>query len=63
MQLQDNQKIYTAKVIGKDVYTDIALIKINTKKRLPTARLGDSHKLEVGEWVAAFEIPTDTDIP
>ncbi len=57
VQLQDSQKMYTAKVIGKDVYTDIALIKIKTNKRLPTAHLGDSHKLEVGEWVAAFGNP------
>ena len=57
VQLQGSQKMYTAKVIGKDIYTDVALIKINTKKRLPTARLGDSHKLEVGEWVAAFGNP------
>ena len=57
VQLKDSQKMYTAKVIGKDIYTDIALIKIKADKRLPTARLGDSHLLEVGEWVAAFGNP------
>lgn len=57
VQLKDSQKMYTAKVIGKDVYTDIALIKIKADKRLPTARLGDSHQLQVGEWVAAFGNP------
>ena len=57
VQLQNNQKLYTAKVIGKDVYTDIALIKINIDKKLPIARLGKSNQLQVGEWVAAFGNP------
>ena len=54
VQLKDNQKFYTAKVVGKDVYTDIALIKITVDKQLPIARLGSSNQLQVGEWVAAF---------
>ena len=57
VQLQNSQKFYTAKVIGKDVYTDIALIKIDIDKPLPTARLGNSSRLQVGEWVAAFGNP------
>ena len=57
VQLKDNNTLYTAKVIGKDVYTDIALIKISVDKTLPTARLGKSSQLQVGEWVAAFGNP------
>lgn len=57
VQLKDNQKFYTAKVIGKDIYTDIALIKITVAKKLPIARLGSSNQLQVGEWVAAFGNP------
>lgn len=50
-------KEYDAKVIGKDAKTDIALIKINAKHDLPVARLGDSDKLEVGDWVVAIGNP------
>jgi len=57
VQLQDNQKLYTAKITGQDVYTDIALIRITINKKLPTARLGNSDQLQVGEWVAAFGNP------
>ena len=57
VQLKDNETLYTAKVVGKDVYTDIALIKINVGKSLPTATLGTSSDLQVGEWVAAFGNP------
>ena len=57
VQLKDNQTLYTAKVIGKDVYTDVALIKISVDKTLPTAHLGKSSQLQVGEWVAAFGNP------
>lgn len=47
----------SAEVIGRDVRTDIALIKISTDKDLPVARLGSSKDLQVGEWVAAFGNP------
>lgn len=48
---------YSAKVIGKDPKTDIALIKIDVGRELPTVRLGDSDKLEVGDWVVAVGNP------
>ena len=57
VQLKDNPKLYKAKIIGQDVYTDIALIKIHAEKPLPIARLGNSSALRVGEWVAAFGNP------
>lgn len=50
-------KEYDAKVIGKDPKTDIALIKINAKNSLPIAVIGDSDKLEVGDWVLAIGNP------
>lgn len=50
-------KEYDAKVIGVDKETDIAVIKINAKKDLPFAYLGDSSKVEVGEWVIAIGNP------
>ncbi|MBK9039446.1 MAG: Do family serine endopeptidase [Bdellovibrionales bacterium] len=58
VQLNENDKeTYDAKVIGKDASTDVALIKIETKKKLPAAKLGSSADLQVGEWVAAFGNP------
>lgn len=58
VQLSENDKtLYTAELIGKDQRTDLALIKIDAKKKLPTATLGTSQSLQVGEWVAAFGNP------
>ncbi len=53
---EKGDKMYDAKLIGSDERTDIALIKIEGKN-FPTAPLGDSKALEVGEWVAAFGNP------
>src|SRR6201985_343119 len=47
---------YTAKVIGIDTRSDVAVIKINAKD-LPVVKLGDSHNLRVGEWVLAIGAP------
>jgi serine protease Do len=51
-----NEKTFAAKVIGTDPKTDLALIKIEAKG-LPTLKLGDSDKLQVGEWVMAIGNP------
>jgi serine protease Do len=48
---------FKAEVVGTDPKTDIALIKIKTGKKLPFVRLGDSEKLEIGEWVVAIGNP------
>lgn len=48
---------YTAKVIGIDKQTDLAVIKIDTSRQLPTARLGNSDGTKVGDWVLAFGSP------
>ena len=48
---------FKAKVVGTDPKTDIALIKIEAKKKLPHVNLGNSDKLEVGEWVVAIGNP------
>lgn len=47
---------YTAKVIGADPNTDIALIKIDAKD-LPVIQFGNSDNLKVGEWVLAVGNP------
>ena len=55
VRLTDRRE-FTAKVIGSDPKSDIAIIKINAND-LPTVRLGDSHGLRVGEWVLAIGAP------
>ena len=47
---------HTAKVIGSDPNTDIAVIKIEAKD-LPHLEFGDSEKKEVGQWVVAIGNP------
>lgn len=54
---ESSKESFTAKLIGSDIRTDIALIKIDTKKDLPVAPLGDSNKIEEGEWVVAIGHP------
>jgi len=54
-----DKREFSAKVIGKDQKTDLALIKINTKDALPSAPLGDSDKTEIGDWVVAIGNPFD----
>lgn len=53
--LNDNRQ-FSAKLIGADPTTDIALLKIDAKD-LPTIPFGDSEKLKVGEWVLAVGNP------
>ena len=48
---------YTAEIIGLDPKTDLAVLKIEAKKNLPTAGLGDSESLQVGDWVVAIGNP------
>jgi serine protease Do len=54
-----NEHTYKAKIIGTAPKTDIALIKINPKpgENLTVVKLGDSDKLQVGEWVLAIGNP------
>ncbi len=47
---------YDAEVVGTDPLTDLAVIKIDAED-LPTAYLGDSDKLKVGQWVMAIGNP------
>ena len=53
--LDDNRK-FTAKVIGKDPNTDIALVKIDAKN-LPYLTWGNSDALKLGQWVLAVGNP------
>lgn len=55
VKLTDKRE-FKAKVLGADKRTDVALIKIEASN-LPVAKLGDSVKLKVGEWVVAIGSP------
>ena len=48
---------HPAKLVGSDPRSDVAVLKIDTDKELPTVVTGDSDKLEVGEWVLAIGSP------
>src|SRR5258706_5915540 len=61
VKLAGDDQDYDAKVIGRDAKTDIAVIKINAKTSLAAANLGDSDRLEVGEWVMAIGNPFGLD--
>jgi serine protease Do len=54
--LQDDSK-YTAKIIGRDPKTDIAVLKIDADKPLPYVTFGDSSVAQVGDWVMAVGNP------
>ena len=47
---------YEAEIVGEDALSDIAVVKID-ETNLPTASLGDSDQLRVGEWVLAIGNP------
>jgi serine protease Do len=49
--------VYSAKVVGRDPATDLALLKIEGTKPFPTLALGDSDRMRVGEWVMAVGDP------
>src|SRR5438067_7418723 len=48
---------HEAKVIGTDQETDLAVIKIDFEKGLPSAKLGNSDSMQVGDWVLAVGSP------
>jgi serine protease Do len=50
-------KQYDAKVIGADPQTDLALLKIDAKRKLPALEWGDSDALKVGDWIIAVGDP------
>lgn len=54
----NNNKTYTASLVGTDKATDVAVIKIDADN-LPVIPFGDSDKLRLGEWVIAIGSPYD----
>ncbi|HZM34112.1 MAG TPA: Do family serine endopeptidase [Burkholderiales bacterium] len=56
VRLADAKRELKASVVGIDKRTDVALLKVDGGD-LPVARLGDSSRLQPGEWVAAIGSP------
>ena len=52
-----NGKKLKAKLIGQDFFTDLAVLKIEGKGPWPKAELGDSTKIQVGDWAIAVGNP------
>jgi serine protease Do len=48
---------HDAKVIGEDQETDLAVIKIDLDRPIPSAKLGNSDSMQVGDWVLAIGSP------
>jgi len=57
VRVPGDRTIYTARLIGTDEETDLAVIKIDSNRDLPTAKLGNSDAVRVGDWVLAFGSP------
>ena len=55
--LNGDPTLYTAKVVGIDEETDLAVIKIEVGHDLPIAKLGNSDGVQVGDWVLAIGNP------
>ena len=56
----NDKRVFKGSVIGRDSFTDLALVKINAKD-LPVAQLGTSKNLRPGEWVIAIGNPMGLD--
>lgn len=56
VKLMDGKE-YKAKIVGTDPRTDLALLKIDVKKKLQSAPIGDSDELQIGDWGIAIGNP------
>ncbi|HEV8130152.1 MAG TPA: Do family serine endopeptidase [Acidobacteriota bacterium] len=52
---------FSGRVVGDDPDADLAIVRIDTKKPLPFAKVGDADKLKVGDWVLAIGSPFGLD--
>lgn len=54
--LQDG-RTFEGTVVNVDLQSDVAIVKINSKTPLPSAKLGTSSGLQPGDWVIAVGCP------
>jgi serine protease Do len=52
-----DRKEYTAKIIGRDAQSDLAVLKIEAGGNLPFVEMGNSSDVRVGDWVVAIGNP------
>lgn len=60
VKLSDD-RIYDGRLVGSDPRTDVAVLKIDSDEELPAAVLGDSDRLQVGQWALAIGNPFGLD--
>lgn len=53
----NNGTEYPAELIGADRKTDLAVLRVDADRRLPTVKWGNSDKVEVGDWAVAIGSP------
>ena len=58
---KDDDRKYDAKLVGKDPKTDLAILKVDVDRKLPTLSLGSSADARVGQWVMAIGTPFGLD--
>src|SRR6185503_6680822 len=56
VKLPDDRE-FIAKLIGTDAATDVALLKIESNRPLPTVEFGNDRNIRVGDWVVAVGNP------
>jgi serine protease Do len=57
VKLHDDSTEYRARVIGTDIETDLAVIKIDAHKMLEPVSIGNSDSVQVGDWAVAIGSP------
>ena len=57
----DDERTFNAKLVGSDERTDLALLKLENARNLPTVKFGNSDKLNVGDRVVAIGNPFGLD--
>jgi len=61
VSIVDIDKPVIARIVGEDEELDLAVLKVDVNKKLPTLKLGDSSSVNVGNWVIAIGNPYSLD--